>query len=316
VRVDRYHGLFGDRRDHRVWKALGFSAVLHAALFLAFGRFHIRPVERTFYAPIQVVNLVPPSGRSKPGGVVGTPRPASPPQPKVETQAKPKPKVKGKPKAKVKSGSRPSKPKPKPSPTRPSAARPKPIPKPAPDQVARPQGSAAPEPSPEALEQKVAERIAAMRAKHGEAPPPAPASAGDRSELGERRVGQAIEAIRRRIDQASAGGPGGSGAAGISGNRTAIEEVRLRAYYNRLWERVKDHWTIPPGLKGRDLSVIVSVVLDRQGRILRRVVEESSGSDAFDTAALMALERAQPLPPMPDEVRDETLEVGFRFHGE
>ncbi len=316
MRVDRYHGLFGDRRDHRVWKALGFSAVLHAALFLAFGRFHIRPVERTFYAPIQVVNLVPPSGRSKPGGVVGTPRRASPPGPKVKTRAKPKPKVKGKPKATVKTAPRPSKPKPKPSPTRPSAARPKP--KPAPAQVARPKGAAAPapEPNPEALEQKVAERIAAMRAKHAEAPPPAPAPAGDRSELGERRVGQAIEAIRRRIDQASAGGPGGSGAAGISGSRTALEEVRLRAYYNRLWERVKDHWTIPPGLKGRDLSVIVSVVLDRQGRILRRVVEESSGSEAFDTAALMALERAQPLPPMPDEVRDETLEVGFRFHGE
>jgi len=316
VRVDRYHGLFGDRRDHRVWKALGFSAVLHAALFLAFGRFHIRPVERTFYAPIQVVNLVPPSGRPKPGGVVGTPRRASPPAPK--TKARPTPKVKGKPKAKAKTGSRPSQPKPQASPARPSAARPKPTPKPAPDQVARPKGSAAPapEPNPEALERKVAERIAAMRAKHGEAPAQAPASAGDRADLGERRVGQAIEAIRRRIDQASAGGPGGSGAAGISGSRTAIEEVRLRAYYNRLWERVKDHWAIPPGLKGRDLSVIVSVVLDRKGRILRRVVEESSGSEAFDTAALMALERAQPLPPVPDEVRDETLEVGFRFHGE
>ncbi len=308
MRVDRYHGLYGDRRDHRVWKALGFSAVLHAALFLAFGRFHIRPVDRTFYAPIQVVNLVPPSGRPKPEGVAGKPHRASPPAPKV------KPKAKSKPKAKA--ASRPPKPKPKAPPPRPTAIRPKP----APDRAAPTQGSAAPtpapEPSPEALERKVAERIAALRAKHAKPPGPGPASAGDRSDLGARRVGQAIEAIRRRIDQASAGGPGGSGAAGISGSRSAIEEVRLRAYYNRLWERVKNHWSIPPGLKGRDLSVIVSVVLDRQGRILRRLVEEPSGSEAFDTAALMALERAQPLPPFPDEVRDETLEVGFRFHGE
>ncbi|GAB6063015.1 energy transducer TonB [Deferrisoma palaeochoriense] len=305
MRIHRYHGLFGDRRDQGVWKALGVSLVLHAALFLAFGRFHIRPVERTFYAPIHVVNLVE---RPGPKGARGGP---AAPRPKPKSAPKPKPKAPApKPAART-----PPKPAPKPKPAAKSPAKPAP-PKAAAAVPAEPAPSPAPaaEPNPEALERKIAERIAALREKHGD--PLAAGPAGPSTELGERRVGQAIEAIRKRLDAASAQGPGGSGATGLSGRRSALEEVRLRAYYNRLWDRVNEHWAIPPGLKGRDLSVIVSVVIDRAGRIQRLVVEESSGSDAFDRAALAALERAQPLPPIPDEVADDTLEVGFRFHGE
>ncbi|GAB4287110.1 MAG: hypothetical protein Kow0092_40260 [Deferrisomatales bacterium] len=297
MRIQRYHGLFGDRRDQGVWKALGVSLVLHAALYLAFGRFHIRPVERTFYAPIHVVDLVERPGPK--GGGNGAPKPPS---------AKPRPAPKPEPPRPKPAA------KPKPAPAKPSAVAPS---KPAPPKAAAAtpaEPAPAAEPAPEALEQKIAERIASLRAKHGD--PLASRPEGPSADLGERRVGQAIEAIRKRLDQASAQGPGGSGAAGLSGRRSALEEVRLRAYYNRLWDRVNEHWAIPPGLKGRDLSVIVSVVIDRQGRIQRMVVEESSGSDAFDRAALAALERAQPLPPVPDEVVGDTLEVGFRFHGE
>ncbi len=308
----RYPGLFGDPRQRGLAKAVVVSLVLHVGLFLGFARFQIRPPQRTFYAPIQVVNLVDRPGPARAGKGRAPAAASRPARPKAAPKAKP---VKApKPKPEVKTGAK----------AKPAArARPKPAKKPAAAAPARAKPAPAPSParpvSEADLEQKVAERIAALRRKHGpeEAPAgPTPAEPAALGRLGESRVSQAVEAIRRRIDEASARGPGGSGAAGLSGTRSTLQEVRLRAYYNRLWEHVNSHWGIPPGLKGRGLSVILSVVIDRNGRILRRVVEESSGSPPFDESALRALERAQPLPPIPDEVPDDTLEVGFRFHGE
>ncbi len=315
MRAHRYPGLFGDRRQKGLARALIISMGLHAGLFYAFTRFHIQPVERTFYAPIHVVNLTGPF----PAGPAGR-------QPRVEARP-----------------ARPSRPK---APPRKKAARPQPPPsKPAPSPKARPKArqvplkaetrarEVPPRPAPEArprpaepvaespaaeqvLEERLARRLEELRRKHAAETPDSGAVDDALQGVGERRVSQAIEAIRRRLDAASPEGPGGSGAAGLAGTRSALEELRLRPYYNRLWEHVKRHWAVPPGVRGRGLSVIVSAVIDRKGRILRTVVEESSGSRAFDESALRALARSEPLPPIPDDVADATLEVGFRFHGD
>jgi TonB family protein len=101
-----------------------------------------------------------------------------------------------------------------------------------------------------------------------------------------------------------------------SGAGNVLQEVRLRAYYNRLWEHVNAHWTIPPSLVGRGHTVIVSAAIDRRGRLLKATVEEPSASPAFDQSALRALERAVPLPAFPEEVAEDVLEIGFRFHGD
>ncbi len=165
--------------------------------------------------------------------------------------------------------------------------------------------------NPELLEQRVAQRIARLRSRIGDhTPAPAEPDTG-----GEERVNRKIAALRDRLT-AQTGGDEASGAAGIKAGANVLQQVRLRAYYNRLWDHVKERWTVPPGVQGRNLTVIVSVVMDRSGRILDAAIEASSGSEAFDRSALQALERAQPLPPMPDVLPDATLDIGFRFHGE
>ncbi len=308
MRAHRYPGLFGDRRQKGLATALVVSMGLHAGLFYAFTRFHIQPVERTFYAPIHVVNLTgpfpaEPAGRrvqvkarpAKPG------RPKPPPEKPARIKPAPKKPAAPSPKTRPKARAVPLKPE--------SKARPLP---------AEPATAAAPE-SPVAekvLEERLARRLEELRRKHVGEAPESPAGEGILRGVGEQRVSQAIEAIRKRLDAASPEGPGGSGAAGLAGTRSALAELRLRPYYNRLWEHVKRHWAVPPGVRGRGLSVIVSVVIDRQGRILRTVLEESSGSRSFDESALRALARSEPLPPIPDDVADATLEVGFRFHGD
>ncbi|MDW7712387.1 MAG: energy transducer TonB, partial [Deferrisomatales bacterium] len=159
------------------------------------------------------------------------------------------------------------------------------------------------------------------REKADTGPTPPPAAPSPRAEMGDTKVRQAVESIRDRIRPAEGGGgsgaPGAGGAVGVRGaSGNVMQEVRLRSFYNRLWEHVNAHWAIPPSLEGRGFTVIVSAVLDRRGGLLRAFVEEPSGSAAFDQSALRALERAAPLPPFPDEVKEDVLEVGFRFHGE
>jgi len=300
VRLHRYPGLFDEGVGRGLGAAVVVSLALHVGLFAAFGRFHIAPVDRTFYAPIHMVDLV-----AKPPGTGSGPAK----QPSAPAEPAPKP--------------APAKPPPPPKPaaekSRPAPPSPPPAePKPTPQEKVISTTPAEPATSPQVSEERVAERIARLREKLGQPPPATRESAGPPQAVAESKVRQAVESIRERVKPGGGdGGKAATGAVGVRGGAAnVLQEVRLRAYYNRLWEHVNAHWTIPPSLEGKGYTVIVSAVLDRKGRVLKATVEEPSVSAAFDQSALRALERASPLPEFPDEVKEDVLEVGFRFHGE
>jgi protein TonB len=50
-------------------------------------------------------------------------------------------------------------------------------------------------------------------------------------------------------------------------------------------------------------------MVDRTGYVLSVRLERGSGYGALDEEALDLLERAQPLPSIPDSMADETLEI-------
>jgi protein TonB len=56
-------------------------------------------------------------------------------------------------------------------------------------------------------------------------------------------------------------------------------------------------------------TVMLYFVLDRQGRVSASRIEQSSGYQTLDAEALKMLERAQPLPAIPDAMPNETLEL-------
>ncbi|MGI2150944.1 TonB family protein [Shewanella baltica] len=56
-------------------------------------------------------------------------------------------------------------------------------------------------------------------------------------------------------------------------------------------------------------TVMLYFVLDRQGRVSASRIEQSSGYQTLDAEALKMLERAQPLPAIPDTMPNETLEL-------
>jgi TonB family protein len=113
----------------------------------------------------------------------------------------------------------------------------------------------------------------------------------------------------------SAGSPTGGSPWGSSSGGSALES-RLSDYYDSIWAKIKKEWTLPENLpKGRTtLETTIVIVIDREGKIQKSWFERKSGNSLFDQRAMRAIKKAEPLPPIPKEFSDSTLEMGFRFH--
>jgi TonB family protein len=63
----------------------------------------------------------------------------------------------------------------------------------------------------------------------------------------------------------------------------------------------------PPERSQKSAEIIVTLSLDRTGRVMAANIVKGSGDEAFDHAALTMLERANPVPAPPPLIADEGL---------
>ncbi len=93
-------------------------------------------------------------------------------------------------------------------------------------------------------------------------------------------------------------------------------ESKLNEYYGRIWAKVKQSWTIPENLLKEtiDLETVIVVIIEPDGRVQKWWFEKKSGDDVYDQMAVRAIKKAEPLPPIPKELNEKTLEVGIRFY--
>lgn len=97
-----------------------------------------------------------------------------------------------------------------------------------------------------------------------------------------------------------------------------IRESKLNEYYGQIWAKIKESWTIPEHLlKERvDLETIIVIIIRGDGKIKKSWFEKKSGNELYDQMAMRAMIKADPLPPIPKELGQESLEIGIRFFPE
>jgi len=89
--------------------------------------------------------------------------------------------------------------------------------------------------------------------------------------------------------------------------RDAGEAVDLD-YRMIITQKIWEQWVYSDfGASG--LEVIISIKIDKDGKIVFQEIEKSSGNLLFDRSAIKALSKASPLPPPPSE-----MEIGVRFY--
>ncbi len=114
-------------------------------------------------------------------------------------------------------------------------------------------------------------------------------------------------------------GTGGSSTGGVpwgSPYGSSFGTSKWDDYYGMIWARIKNEWTLPENLpQGKiDLETTIVFVIDRGGKVQKSWFEKKSGNSLYDQMAMRAIKKAEPFPPIPKDLSDNTLEIGIRFY--
>jgi TonB family protein len=131
--------------------------------------------------------------------------------------------------------------------------------------------------------------------------------------LEEIRKKAALDEIRKRVARKEREE---ERSATLSSAKTPLEmESKLNDYYSLIWAKIKGAWTIPENLLKVtvDLETVIVLIIERDGKIQKFWFEKKSGNAIYDQSAMRAIKKAEPLPPIPKELSENTLEIGIRF---
>ncbi len=134
-------------------------------------------------------------------------------------------------------------------------------------------------------------------------------------------LAQALDRARQKVASGAFGMGPGQGLGGMGGGSgfgyggTGSGSDRFSIYYTQVWNRVRSNWTLPAEWAGSKLEAIIIIGVRQNGEIAQIKFEKRSGNDKFDQSAHWAVERSNPLPPLPQGMSGPT-EIGIRFRPE
>ena len=104
--------------------------------------------------------------------------------------------------------------------------------------------------------------------------------------------------------------------AGITGPRgTGIEpDFYMKQYLATFYQKIHEHWVLPD-LQNWDnsLEAVLVITIRRDGVVTNSFFEKKSDNIYFNQFVLKALKDAAPLPPFPDQLQENSFEIGLRF---
>jgi colicin import membrane protein len=134
---------------------------------------------------------------------------------------------------------------------------------------------------------------------------------------------KAMEAVRKKVQssgqaaapQASAPSAGAKSVASSPAPGEVEMDQRMAAYYAAVWAKIKGQWSLPKDILSREsMEAVIQARILRNGSVSDVSFEKRSGNRFFDDSAMKAVRKASPLPPLPEWIRDSSVEIGIRFH--
>ena len=92
-------------------------------------------------------------------------------------------------------------------------------------------------------------------------------------------------------------------------------DFKFAYYLAAIRSKIASRWDPPAGMELRPspYRAVLYFRVQRDGRVMAVSVENTSGSTFFDQTAMRALQKASPLPPLPEGYGDQYLGVHFAF---
>ena len=96
------------------------------------------------------------------------------------------------------------------------------------------------------------------------------------------------------------------------------KEIQYHSYYNKVEQRVRRNWIPPQSLERskENVMTIVAITLLPDGRLLKSVIEQTSGDPIFDQSVMRAILKSNPFSPPPIGLTKQDFELGLRFHSQ
>ena len=118
-------------------------------------------------------------------------------------------------------------------------------------------------------------------------------------------LAKAIAAIDKKVSSSKEGAPGGGSQAG---------NLAIKFYQMELDRLIKSQWSYPGAIDNRRKpEAVVLVKVRRDGTVLDTGFIKKSGNNIFDESVLKAIEKAKPLPPLPEGYEKDYEEIEIVF---
>ncbi len=96
---------------------------------------------------------------------------------------------------------------------------------------------------------------------------------------------------------------------------TGLDKLQSDSYLSQLDGKIKSHWALPQWLIGKPLRARVHIKFDEVGTIVYKKITQSSGNPTYDEYCLLAIDKATPLPKVPEKFstvyRVDGVVIGF-----
>ncbi|MEK6555054.1 MAG: TonB family protein [Bdellovibrionota bacterium] len=83
---------------------------------------------------------------------------------------------------------------------------------------------------------------------------------------------------------------------------TGLERIAFDEYISQVKGAVNSNFSLPSWLQDTKFKASVEVVIDADGKIIRRTLVKESGNSTFDNAALSAVDASNPFPAVPERL--------------